>query len=43
MGLVDAANYTREPSLVVKPSLDYLQFSGRGPQNDFFLLLGHSK
>ena len=29
MGPVDAANYTREPSLVVKPSLDYLQFGGR--------------
>ena len=40
---VDAANYTREPSLVVKPSLDYLQLGGRWPQNEFFLLLGQSK
>ena len=40
MGPVDVANYTREPSLVVKPSLDYLQFGGRRPQNEFFLHLG---
>ena len=26
---------SREPSLVVKPSLDYLQFGGRRQQNDF--------
>ena len=43
MGPVDAAKYTRESSLVVKPSLDYLQFGWRWPQNEFFLLLGQSK
>ena len=40
---VDAANYTREPSLVVKTSLDYFQFGGRRfwarPSNTSFTTL----
>ena len=31
------------PPLSWKPSLDYLQFGGRRPQNELFLLLGQSK
>ena len=40
MGPVDAANYSREHSLVVRPSLDFLQFGGRRPQNEFFSASG---